>query len=76
MRKLISKEHGDDAAKHWKSTLSWTFKFCRSWGISLKRRKMKRKMMMQMKRKVVMMRMRWMRLIRMGHQMVQSCSGP
>ena len=29
MKKLISKEHGDDAAKDWKSTLSWRFKFCR-----------------------------------------------
>ena len=27
MKKLISKEHGDDAAKDWKSTLSWRFQF-------------------------------------------------
>ena len=43
MKKLISKEHGDDAAKDWKSTLSWRFKFCRRWGISLRRKTNSRK---------------------------------
>ena len=34
MKKLISKEHGDAAAKDWKFTFSWRFNFCRRWGIS------------------------------------------
>ena len=38
MKKLISKQHGNDAAKDWKLTLSWRFKFCRRWGISLRRK--------------------------------------
>ena len=43
IKKLISKEHGDDAAKDWKSTLSWRYKFCRRWGISLRRKSNSRK---------------------------------
>ena len=43
MKKLISKEHGDDAAEDWKSTLSWRFTFWRRWGISLRRKTNSRK---------------------------------
>ena len=43
MEEMSSKEHGDNVAKDWKSTLSWRFKPCRGWVISLCRKTNSRK---------------------------------
>ena len=42
-RLITSKERGNDAAKDWKSTLSWRFKLCRRLHISLRRKTNSRK---------------------------------